>query len=67
MKPNITKDTQLLDSAYREEWKHRDSWRALRILSEFVEGFDTLADPGAGGLGLRVGANQARYSRLPVG
>ena len=44
MKPNITKDTQLLDSAYREEWKHRDSWRALRILSEFVEGFDTLAE-----------------------
>ena len=44
MKPDITNDTHLLDTAHRAEWKYRDSWRALRILSEFVEGFDTLAD-----------------------
>jgi uncharacterized protein (TIGR00730 family) len=38
-----TEDTALLerrDSAFRDQ----DPWRALRILSEFVEGFDALAD-----------------------
>ncbi|MFV2094361.1 MULTISPECIES: TIGR00730 family Rossman fold protein [unclassified Micromonospora] len=39
-----TADQGLLDSRARGEWKTKDSWRALRILSEFVEGFDTLAD-----------------------
>ncbi|HEX8632056.1 MAG TPA: TIGR00730 family Rossman fold protein [Catenuloplanes sp.] len=39
-----TADQRLLDSENRDEWKSKDSWRALRILSEFVEGFDTLAD-----------------------
>jgi uncharacterized protein (TIGR00730 family) len=34
----------LLDSRSRAEWRTKDSWRALRILSEFVEGFDTLAE-----------------------
>jgi uncharacterized protein (TIGR00730 family) len=39
-----TADERLLDSHHRREWKTKDAWRALRILSEFVEGFDTLAD-----------------------
>ncbi|MFY1634047.1 TIGR00730 family Rossman fold protein [Solwaraspora sp. WMMB335] len=39
-----TADQGLLDSRTRGEWKTKDAWRALRILSEFVEGFDTLAD-----------------------
>jgi uncharacterized protein (TIGR00730 family) len=39
-----TADQRLLDSWGRADWKTRDAWRALRILSEFVEGFDTLAD-----------------------
>jgi uncharacterized protein (TIGR00730 family) len=39
-----TADERLLDSHHRGEWKTKDAWRALRILSEFVEGFDTLAD-----------------------
>jgi uncharacterized protein (TIGR00730 family) len=39
-----TADQRLLDSAGRKDWKSKDAWRALRILSEFVEGFDTLAD-----------------------
>ncbi len=39
-----TADQRLLDSRARADWKTRDAWRALRILSEFVEGFDTLAD-----------------------
>ncbi|GAA0416417.1 cytokinin riboside 5'-monophosphate phosphoribohydrolase [Actinoplanes capillaceus] len=42
--PPSTADQKLLDSPHRGEWKTKDAWRALRILSEFVEGFDTLAD-----------------------
>ncbi|WP_426510146.1 TIGR00730 family Rossman fold protein [Dactylosporangium sp. McL0621] len=42
--PPSTADQRLLDSRLRHEWKTKDAWRALRILSEFVEGFDTLAD-----------------------
>src|ERR1044071_5770904 len=39
-----TADQRLLDSRLRSDWKTKDAWRALRILSEFVEGFDSLAD-----------------------
>jgi uncharacterized protein (TIGR00730 family) len=42
--PASTADQRLLDSRSRGDWKTKDAWRALRILSEFVEGFDTLAD-----------------------
>ncbi|GLY23156.1 TIGR00730 family Rossman fold protein [Micromonospora sp. NBRC 101691] len=42
--PTSTADERLLDSRGRADWKTRDAWRALRILSEFVEGFDTMAD-----------------------
>ncbi|MEO3743742.1 TIGR00730 family Rossman fold protein [Plantactinospora sp. B5E13] len=42
--PWSTADQRLLDSRSRADWKTKDAWRALRILSEFVEGFDTLAD-----------------------
>lgn len=42
--PQQTEDQRLLDSRARDEWKTRDAWRALRILSEFVEGFETLAE-----------------------
>src|SRR3954466_13485008 len=42
--PSTTADQRLLDSTLRSDWKTKDAWRALRILSEFVEGFDTLAD-----------------------
>src|SRR5256885_16255031 len=41
---DTTADQRLLDSRLRGDWKTKDAWRALRILSEFVEGFDTLAD-----------------------
>jgi uncharacterized protein (TIGR00730 family) len=40
----LTEDQRLLDSRARADWKTRDAWRALRILSEFVEGFETLSD-----------------------
>ncbi|HEX5204035.1 TIGR00730 family Rossman fold protein [Paractinoplanes rhizophilus] len=42
--PTSTADEKLLDSSNRREWRTKDAWRSLRILSEFVEGFDTLAD-----------------------
>jgi uncharacterized protein (TIGR00730 family) len=42
--PSTTADQRLLDSRARADWKQKDAWRALRILSEFVEGFDTLSD-----------------------
>ncbi|HEX6967360.1 MAG TPA: TIGR00730 family Rossman fold protein [Micromonosporaceae bacterium] len=42
--PGTTADQRLLDSRHRADWRTKDAWRALRILSEFVEGFDTLAE-----------------------
>ena len=38
-------------------WK-TDAWRALRILGEFVDGFDALAAPRPGGHHLRLGARR---------
>src|SRR3954447_5758093 len=42
--PTSTADQRLLDSRSRDDWRTRDAWRALRILSEFVEGFETLSE-----------------------
>jgi len=41
---STTADQRLLDSRLRDDWKTKDAWRALRIQSEFVVGFDTLAE-----------------------
>jgi uncharacterized protein (TIGR00730 family) len=41
---STTADQRLLDTPLRADWKTKDAWRALRILAEFVEGFDTLAE-----------------------
>lgn len=38
-----TYDQRLLQSGSDHEWQHADPWRVLRIQSEFVTGFDTLA------------------------
>ncbi|HZE39019.1 MAG TPA: TIGR00730 family Rossman fold protein [Stackebrandtia sp.] len=46
-RPKITSEAHLLDTVHRHEWKQKDAWRALRILSEFVDGFDTLSDVGS--------------------
>jgi hypothetical protein len=47
-KPKATEDEQVLARrpAGRPEFVDSDPWRALRILSEFVEGFDALAEVG---------------------
>ena len=45
-RPPITEDEQLLAQVPRERraFTRTDSWRVLRIMGEFVEGFDTLSD-----------------------
>jgi uncharacterized protein (TIGR00730 family) len=39
-----TTDQRLLDTRGPSDWVHTDPWRVLRIQSEFVEGFGTLAE-----------------------
>src|SRR5207342_1971145 len=41
-----TEDEALLQRPVRPEFLDSDPWRSLRILSEFVEGFDALAAVG---------------------
>ena len=41
-----TPDQRLLDSRGPSDWVHTDPWRVLRIQSEFVEGFGSLAELG---------------------
>jgi hypothetical protein len=43
-----TEDERLLqrDEVEEAEFLHTDPWRVFRIMGEFVEGFDTLADLG---------------------
>jgi uncharacterized protein (TIGR00730 family) len=44
--PGTTTDQRLLDERGPSEWVHTDPWRVLRIQSEFVEGFEALAELG---------------------
>ena len=39
-----TTDQRLLDQRGASDWVHTDPWRVLRIQSEFVEGFGSLAE-----------------------
>ncbi|MFJ5529927.1 TIGR00730 family Rossman fold protein [Streptomyces sp. NPDC093261] len=39
-----TTDQRLLDAGGPTDWVHTDPWRVLRIQSEFIEGFGTLAE-----------------------
>jgi hypothetical protein len=41
-----TTDQRLLESEGTTDWLHEDPWRVLRITSEFVAGFETLAEVG---------------------
>ena len=43
-----TTDQRLLQSRGDTDWVHSDPWRVMRIQSEFVEGFGTLAKVGPG-------------------
>ncbi|MEO7664988.1 MAG: TIGR00730 family Rossman fold protein [Candidatus Limnocylindrales bacterium] len=42
----MTEDRKLLEPTERPSFLNTDPWRSLRILSEFVEGFDALAGLG---------------------
>ncbi len=44
--PTMTEDRKLLEQTERPSFLNSDPWRALRILSEFVDGFDALATVG---------------------
>jgi len=43
-RPRRTADQGLLEEKGPSDWLHSDPWRALRIQSEFVEGFDALGE-----------------------
>jgi len=45
-KEAATEDEKLLQRKPSPDFLETDTWRALRILSEFVEGFDALAHVG---------------------
>jgi uncharacterized protein (TIGR00730 family) len=42
-----TTDQRLLESRGGADWVHADPWRVMRIQSEFIEGFGSLAGLGA--------------------
>ena len=44
--PTMTEDRKLLERTERPAFLSSDPWRALRILAEFVDGFDALAEIG---------------------
>lgn len=44
--PTTTSDQSLLESRGTSAWVHEDPWRVMRIQSEFVEGFGSLAEIG---------------------
>jgi uncharacterized protein (TIGR00730 family) len=44
--PTMTEDRKLLEPTERPAFLDTDPWRALRILAEFVDGFDALAALG---------------------
>ena len=43
---HATDDQRLLESRGATGWVHTDPWRVLRIQSEFIDGFGTLAELG---------------------
>lgn len=45
-KQSITASARLLTASENTDWRTTDPWRVLRIQSEFVEGFEALADLG---------------------
>src|SRR5262249_25446829 len=45
----ITEDEKLLQTSQdRDDFRQTDTWRVMRIMGEFIEGFDNLAEIGKG-------------------
>lgn len=44
--PTETSEQRLLSPQKDTDWLHNDTWRVLRIQSEFIEGFGALAELG---------------------
>ena len=44
--PATTTDQRLLDRRGPSDWVHTDPWRVMRIMAEFVEGFEVLSRLG---------------------
>ena len=66
--PPVTEDEKLLHSegGPRPDYTRTDTWRVLRITSEFIEGFDTLAsvDKGVAVFGsARIGPDDPHYEK----
>ena len=66
--PPVTEDEKLLlhTSGDRRDFTRTDPWRVLRITSEFIEGFDTLAtvDKGVAVFGsARIGPDDPHYEK----
>jgi uncharacterized protein (TIGR00730 family) len=62
----VTEDTKLLQEPRGPEFTRSDPWRVLRIMGEFIEGFDTLAhiDKGVTIFGsARIGPDDPHYDR----
>jgi uncharacterized protein (TIGR00730 family) len=62
----ITEDTKLLQEPRGPEFTRSDPWRVLRIMGEFIEGFDTLASVRKGVTifgSARVGPDDPHYGR----
>jgi uncharacterized protein (TIGR00730 family) len=64
--PAVTEDEKLLQlpRAHAAEFTHTDPWRLMRIMGEFIEGFDTLAsvDKGVTIFGsARIGPDDPQY------
>jgi uncharacterized protein (TIGR00730 family) len=60
----ITEDSKLLQPAPRDDFTQTDPWRVMRIMSEFIEGFDVLADVKKGVAifgSARTGPDDAQY------
>ena len=61
-----TEDERLLARGTRRmdaDFTRTDPWRVMRIMGEFIEGFDTLADVDRGVSRLRLGAHASRTIR----
>jgi uncharacterized protein (TIGR00730 family) len=60
----VTEDSKLLQPSPRDDFTQTDPWRVMRIMSEFIEGFDVLADVRKGVAifgSARTGPDDAQY------